>query len=319
MGFRALVSALLLQKSIKKRNYMQRAELDYAYLGNGVGVTKTHRGHRIFVYTRDLGLAPHIIMSGIWEWGIEHAILKLIEPGDTVIEVGCNMGYHTLAMSDRIGPEGKLFGFEANPELFRLLRWSVDHNGFAGRTRIYNHAVTQDLGEVSFTFDPQAVGGGNVLTDPSRAEQQVITVPGIPLDETLGGLKNVNLLRMDVEGFEPFVIRGAKDILARSPDITIVVEWSVAMMGSRLDLSGFVSEMEANGFRSWTITGDSEFAPVPMNELVNLHHCEVAFSKSDLGRFNPAGVEPQLHVPASDPQPQSGASTVWGAAEANAR
>lgn len=263
-----------------------RSKLDYAYLGGGIGVTKTHRGHRIFVYTKDLGLSPHLIMDGIWEWGIEHAILKLFEPGATVIEVGCNMGYHTLAMCDRLGPDGRLYGFEANPELFDLLRWSVDHNGFFPRASLYNNAATEVRGEVQFTFEPTAVGGGHVSSDGSNVGT-LITVPGLPLDEVLRDLRGVALLRMDVEGFEPFVIRGAKDIVDRSPDIRIVVEWSVPMMTSHgVDMQKFVEEMMSKGFKAWRIDGDSNFHPVPASQLLDLPHCEVAFSRSDLAKFN---------------------------------
>jgi FkbM family methyltransferase len=263
-----------------------RQNVDYAYLGNGVGVTKTHRGHRIFVYTKDFGLSPHIIMSGVWEWAIEHAILKLFSPGDTVIEVGCNMGYHTLAMCDQLGSEGRLYGFEANPDVFKLLRWSVDHNGFMPRATLYNHAVTQVPGSVQFTFDPDAVGGGHVASDGVNAGH-MLTIPGFPLDQVLPEVENVALLRMDVEGFEPFVIRGAQSIVRRSPDIKIVVEWSTEMMGSRLDLSEFIDEMSAIGFQAWRIDGHSQFIPVPMRELLLLPHCEIAFSKTDLALLNP--------------------------------
>jgi len=224
-------------------------------------------------------------MNGVWEWAIEHAILKLFSPGDTVIEVGCNMGYHTLAICDKLGPEGQFFGFEANPELFQLLRWSVDHNGFFPRAKLYNNAATQIPGDVQFTFDPGAVGGGHVMSDGVNAGR-LITVPGLPLDDVLPDLANVSLLRMDVEGFEPFVIRGAQGILRRSPQINIVVEWSVTMMGSRIDLSEFVIEMDHQGFRAWSIDGESRFNPVPMNELMNLPHCEIAFSRSNLASHN---------------------------------
>lgn len=300
-----------------------RQDVGYAYLGGGIGVTTTHRGHRIFVYTQDLGLSPHIIMTGVWEWAIEHAILKLVEPDHTIVEVGCNMGYHTLAMCDRIGSGGRLFGFEANPELFQLLRWSVDHNGFAPRVRIYNHAVTEVPGDVSFTFDPRAVGGGNVLTEKANAYDRVITVPGIPLDQTLADLSNVNLLRMDVEGFEPFVIRGAKKLFARSPDIKIVVEWSVSMMGGRTDLRAFLKEMDEAGFRAWTIDGQSNFNAVDFESLLTISHCEVAFSRTDLAIHNDgydasatvAGAsEPAERVAEPVALPQSGVSGAWGAA-----
>jgi FkbM family methyltransferase len=285
-GGGAGVGHLMKRSTHDQRGVRMRAPLDYAYLGNGVGVTKTHRGHRIFVYTKDFGLTPHIVMNGVWEWGIEHAILKLLRRGSRVVEVGCNMGYHTLAMADVIGPEGKLFGFEANPEIFSLLRWSIDHNGFLPRVQLYNHAVTEVPGDVKFSYDPAAIGGGHVIGDNSREGINVISVPGIPLDKTLVDISNVDLLRMDAEGFEPFIIKGARGLIERSPEVKIVVEWSVRMMGSRLNVGDFVKELEATGFSAWKIDGDSNFNFVAMPELVDLPHCEVTFSRSDISSLN---------------------------------
>ena len=119
-----------------------------------------------------------------------------------------------------------------------------------------------------------------------RTEPEVITVPGIPLDETLIELGGVSLLRMDVEGFEPMVIRGARRLIERSPDIAIVAEWSVPMMSIRVDLASFVEELEKSGFRAWQINGDARFVPVAMADLLTLPHCEVAFARIDLERFN---------------------------------
>jgi FkbM family methyltransferase len=263
----------------------RRGAREYAYLGDGIGVTRTHRDHRIFVYTRDLGIAPHLIMSGTWEWAIEHAVRRLLSPGDTVIEAGCNMGYHSLAMADRIGETGRFFGFEANPELFTLLQWTMNHNHFTGRSTLYNHAVTETAGQVEFAYDRDGIGGGHVVSGP-HVQREVISIAAYPLDETLADLSNVAMLRMDVEGFEPMVIRGARGIIERSPDIVIVAEWSVYMMGARVDLPAFVDELAAQGFRAWRIDPTARFQPVAMPELLDLPHCDVAFARSRFERFD---------------------------------
>ena len=257
-----------------------REKLNYAYLGNGVGITRTHRGHRIFVYTKDFGLTPHIILDGIWEYAIEHTILKLINLGSTVIEIGCNMGYHTLAMCERIGSKGQIFGFEVNPEIFELLKWSVDYNNFLSFAKLFNHAVTETVGDVTFGYTPSAVGGGNVITNREAITgETVITVHGEPLDIILPDLSNVDLIRMDAEGFEPFIIKGAHNIIQRSPSVRIVSEWSVPMMSARTDVSAFVGYLKDLGFGAYKIQGDSSFTPVADDRLLDIPHCEICFSR----------------------------------------
>ena len=257
-----------------------RPEVGYAYLGGGTGITFTHRMHKILVYTKDYGLTPHLILHGEWERAIEEAVLRHVPTGGTVVEVGCNMGYHTLAMSEKLGPDGKLYGFEANPDVFRLLRWSLDLNGFLGRAKIYNHAVTEVEGEVQFQFNPIAVGGGNVVENNLGEGNQVIRVPGIPLDQTLADLPKVDLLRMDAEGFEPAILRGAQKLIVRSPEIVIICEWSVPMMASRVNLAAHIEWMYSLGFKAWRILSDASCEPVTQDQLLTIDHCEILFTRT---------------------------------------
>lgn len=252
---------------------------DYAYLGDGVGLARTHRDHKIFVSTRDFGLTPHIILRGIWERWIEDAVVKMTPRGGIVAEVGCNMGYHTLAMAQKIGPKGRLIGFEANPEMHKLLHATITLNGFSSRCDLRNLAATEHEDTYRFQFDSNWVGGGNIIHGEPAPGNTVIDVPGVPLDAQLGDIPALDLLRMDAEGFEPFVIRGARNIIERSPDIVIIMEWSTGMMAPRTDLGVFVAEMRDMGFKSWQITRKATLAPMDMDSLTSIAHSEIVFSR----------------------------------------
>jgi FkbM family methyltransferase len=260
----------------------QRPLVPYAYLGDGVGLALTHRGHKILVLTKDFGIAPHIISEGLWEPNIERAILRLIQPGSVVVEVGCNVGYHTLAMAQAVGDAGHVYGFEANPKLFTLLRWSVDLNGLTPRSTLFNHAVTQAVGEVRFDYDPVSAGGGHVVTNAHREGPNAITVRSEPLDMSLRSVKSVDLLRMDAEGSEPNIIAGAADLLERSPNLRIVTEWSPIMMRHHANIGDFVKLLRSYAFRAWRIDNDSAFIPTELEMLETLAHCELVFSRDDL-------------------------------------
>jgi FkbM family methyltransferase len=251
----------------------------FAYLGDGVGLTRTHRGHKILVYTRDFTITPHIILDGLWEPWIEDAVLSLLRPGATVVEVGSNMGYHTLAMCEAIGPEGRLHGFEANPELFPLLKASVALNGFGPRASLYNLAVIDARQEVAFQYTPAQVGGASIVVTQPEAGNTVIRVPGVCLDETLAHLPRADMLRMDAEGSEPLIVKGARNLIERSPDIVVVSEWSVSMMSARVSAEDYLGVLAGFGFRSWRITEHANFAPITFSELLSAPLCEVLFSR----------------------------------------
>lgn len=254
-------------------------KLAYAFLGDGIGVARTHRGHRIFLSTRDFSQSPAIILDGEWERHIEDEVLRHVKPGGTVVEVGANFGYHTLAMAEKLGPKGRLYAVEANPEVFELLRWTIDNNGFTGRTKLFAHAATDRQCELTFRFVRNAIGGGHI-TDRKEDDGAVyIQVPGRPLDETLADISGVDLLRMDAEGAESLILKGAVGLMARSPNMTIITEWAPGFIRSRGDDPGqMVKLLTERGYSASIITGSGVEA-VPMDSLLNIDHCELLFSK----------------------------------------
>ena len=258
-----------------------RLRLGYAYLGGGVGLTRTHRGHKILVYTRDFTITPHIILDGVWERWVEHAVLSLLKPGSIVVEIGSNMGYHTLHMCQAIGAEGRLHAFEANPVLFPLLQASVEMNGYASRTSLYNHAVLDAPREVAFQYTPAHVGSANIVANQPETDSTVIRVRGVCLDEMLAHVPRVDMLRMDAEGSEPLIAKGARKLIERSPEIAIISEWSIPMMAPRGRAEDFLALLDASGFRSWVITQRATFAPITFPELLSAPLCEVVFSRQE--------------------------------------
>jgi hypothetical protein len=98
--------------------------------------------YKFYVDCRDRGLAPHLMLDGYWEYWVSDFMWRNIKPGDTVIDVGANLGYYSVLMADLVGSTGRVVSFEPNPRLFELLQRNVGINGFTRRTQCYPRAVT---------------------------------------------------------------------------------------------------------------------------------------------------------------------------------
>lgn len=254
----------------------------YCYLGEGRAVALTRRGDMIYLDTRDLGLTPHIALHGIWEPDVEAVLDRLLKPRMRVVEVGANMGFHTLTMARAIGPGGVVHAFEANPHAMALLEQTVAVNGLAEIVSLHACAALDREGEVEFAADPRHIGSGHWAVHQGASNySQRFTVPAVTLDaRLLDRLGRIDLLRMDAEGSEPQVLRGAEGLIAASPDLTIVTEWSPPMMTVRADLSGLVTWLERSGFRFWRINAaDGRLDPLPGRHLTALAHCELVISR----------------------------------------
>ncbi len=254
----------------------------YCYLGNDRALALTHQGHKIYLDTRDIGITPHIAIHGCWELEVEMALARLMKPRQRVIEVGANMGYHTLAMAQAIGPGGDLHAIEANPRALALLRDTLAVNGFAEMTTVHAVAALDQAGEVTFDANPHHIGSGHwgLPAAEARGYTNSFTVPAVTLDGLLlERMGRVDLLRMDAEGSEPQVLRGAEQLILNSPNIRIVTEWSPGMMQVRTDIPALVAWLEGMGFRFWRIGAQGRLEPVPGRHLVALTHCELVMSR----------------------------------------
>jgi len=247
-------------------------------LGEGVAVTLKHDGHKMLIYTKDYGLSPHLALFGEWERAIEEVVKRLLPEKSTAIEVGSKMGYHTLSMAAKIGTEGTLYCFEANPEMFRLLNWTIELNGYKDRIQLKECAALDKEGLVEFGYDPTAVGGGhvNAVNQPVMLQVKTVTLDSLDIQGP------VAMIRIDAEGAEPLIIKGAKDIIRRSDDIKLICEWSIDMMKQNIDVTEYVNSLNSMGFKFWRINHDSNLISVPPSEMIALPHCEIVMCRRAL-------------------------------------
>ena len=241
----------------------------------------THFGQRIFLDVADLGITPHIAMTGIWEAAVERLLRRMLQPGQLVIEVGANVGYHTLVMAEAIGPGGHVHAFEAHPRTAALLAATLAVNGLNPRVTIHAAAALAIAGEVEFAEHPTHCGAFHLAaaTTPVSFTRR-IRVPCIVLDDVLdAGSGPVHLVRIDAEGSEPLALRGAANIIARSPEIILVTEWSPIMMGFHADVAGFADWLLDQGFAAGRILPDSSLEPLHRDALVAADHMDVVFRR----------------------------------------
>jgi len=149
---------------------------------------------------------------GSWEPEVTDAIRQCVQPGMTVIDIGAHSGYFTLLLSKLVGPEGKVIAFEPLPANFRFLEENVSLNALQN-VIARREAVAERSGEMKFEFPHEVASlvAGPVLESESRG---TFVVPGVSLDDCFHeiGLA-VHFIKMDVEGAEADVLRGARDTL----------------------------------------------------------------------------------------------------------
>ena len=238
-----------------------------AFLGNKTSLCRVLGRFRMYVDTTDLGLSSHLLTLGYWEMWHTEAMARLVRPGMTAVDIGANLGYFTVLMSELVGPSGRVHAFEPNPALAERLRKSVYVNGFAWTT-VHELALSDAAGEAALSVpagDPK--NGQIVPIGPGGPRLRVETGR---LD-ALPGLLDADILKIDVEGAEQAVWRGMAGLLESPRPLTIVLEFT---MGRYEDPAAFVDQLTRHGFSLEVIDPFDGIVPIDRAWLLSRPHGE---------------------------------------------
>ena len=217
----------------------------------------TYFGARVYCNPHDL-IQRMILYFGAWEPDVSRVIEQNLSAGDVFVDIGANIGYDTLLASSRVGPNGKVVAIEASPRTFALLQRNLAANASSSNVRAVNAAVSDQPG----TLDLYEINEGNIgaaTTLASRGGTLMASVEALPLEQILtpDELARLRLIKMDVEGAEPPILRHLLGQLATYPaTMDIVVEASPDD-----DLKAWravFDQMRAAGFTAWAIENDYE-------------------------------------------------------------
>ncbi len=139
--------------------------------------------------------------------------------GDTVIDIGAGVGEEVLPVSHLIGSAGKIYAIEANPNTFRVLEHYCKHNQIKNAS-LHNLAITEHSGHI-FIEDDGGYGVQNSVSMNQNGNQ--IEVPAQSLDDFIESnkIESIDLLKVNIEGAERFVIKGMDRSVNRIKHIAI--------------------------------------------------------------------------------------------------
>ena len=158
-----------------------------------------------------------------------------LRPGITFLDIGANVGYYTALAQVQLKGEGRIVALEPDPECFSLLLQTVEANGFRNVECLQKAAADQP-GRVRLYTSKDNRGDSrlynNDLSDGS------VEVECVVLDTLLStlGIASLDLIKIDVQGFEAKVMAGLRETLRRSPKCVILSEfWPQGLLDAGSD------------------------------------------------------------------------------------
>lgn len=208
-----------------------------------------------------LGKMIRAMYFDCFDFEIRRIIEKYLKPGDVFFDIGANIGYFTAVGANAVGMSGKVYSFEPIPEYYcnleRIVELNPDYSIIAN-----DFALGENTCQSTISKHPQNVGGSSLLNNyeaeegnDSSYDIDIKRIDEYVVDENI---KRISLIKIDTEGFELPVIKGAARFLDSNkknlpPIIAEISPDAFKLLGREIEeLKDF---MLSYGYKSYEICG----------------------------------------------------------------
>jgi FkbM family methyltransferase len=154
----------------------------------------------------------------------EHDLIESFSPkkGDIVVDVGTYIGLYTMISSKRVGPNGKVVAIGADPDNFDMLNHNIKLNNLTNVIPFNYIAYSKEMEMILVHYSRMLLGEDE---KPNTADK-TISVHINTLDNLLqqNGINEVNWMKIDVEGAELEVLKGAHNVLSKNKEISLIIK-----------------------------------------------------------------------------------------------
>lgn len=201
----------------------------------------------MYVNPKDSIVSMDIWQHKEWEPAESAVFQKELKVGDTVLDVGANIGYFTLLASLLVGPTGVVYAFEPDPENFQLLIKNISLNGFENVVAV-NQAVGAKSGFVKLFTDEANKGDHRTFDSGEGRPSKQVAITALD-DFFAKRNKTVDFLKMDIQGFEYQALQGMKKLLNRSKKTKGIVEfWPYGLEKAGDSPTAVLQELQKRAF-----------------------------------------------------------------------
>lgn len=222
------------------------------------GFTITNHGFGIFLDPKDQVISRYIAIKKEWEQNETNFLKTIIHEGMIVVDIGANIGYFSLLLSNLIGSTGKVFSFEPNPRSFNFLKKNTEQNKIKN-IKIFQNAVGNKDRMTKLFLSKINFGDNRIsptLIEDTDAEREIIDVKMVTLDNILQN-ETIDFLKVDSQGAEMKILEGAKKTLEKNKKIKMFLEfWPIGLKSQGCEPLNFLSKIHSLGFKIYDLEVD---------------------------------------------------------------
>lgn len=201
-----------------------------------------------------------LMWAGAYEPELRHRLCRTLRAGMTYLDVGAHIGYFSLLASALVGPTGEVHAFEPDSECFARLCTNATRS--SARMFTYQFAVADKVGDVTFHRSPTPgeSGWGSLLADREHRQQVAALATTLDAWSEARGIARVGFIKIDAEGAELLVLRGARELLRITRPFVYLEVNGVCLPRGGWKPKDLYQELESLGFAPQPVGKENLFA-----------------------------------------------------------
>ena len=208
-------------------------------------IVTSKSGHKFVAIKEPVFL--QVRYQGTYEKELSIITRQLISKDDTVVDAGANFGWYSILMASCVGETGQVYSYEPNSAISPVLKKNIELNNYSDRISLTKCGLgeNEEFAFLAADDTESAIGyidknQATTLSDSSENGVQIRVLDKL-MAKKIGG---ISFIKIDVEGFEPFVLRGAKKVFSSKNPPAMLMEFNIeALERQDVDVNQFIEEL----------------------------------------------------------------------------
>lgn len=223
------------------------------WIGGGHGVASPWPGVQFEADLNDR--IQRQMWASVYEPHVYECFDVLLKPGDVYLDVGAHIGFHAVFAAHRVGPEGHVFAFEADGDVYKRLSRNLSQFRWA---QAVNTAVWDRTGSLTFerSSNKHESGWGTLTNVRDLGTGERVDVRAISLDDWFRDRRMArwDAMKLDAEGSEPAVLRGAENAIGRFRPFLILEINGIVLKQAGFSAGDVLEFLTARGYNMYQLS-----------------------------------------------------------------
>ena len=184
-------------------------------------LTYKHISFLIALDPRNGYIDEKIFDKGYFEEEMLDSFMSYLKPGMTFVDIGANIGQHTLFVSRVVGPTGNVISFEPIPHLYEQIKRSTEANAMTNIS-LFNLGCGDRESRETLYINKANIGASSIVASLKDSKEEQITIHIIKAEDKLLTYKKIDLIKIDVEGYEYQALLGLEKIIERDKPVLFI-------------------------------------------------------------------------------------------------